>query len=91
MPRLAKTVPMTQPRLNLVYSQEDFTSVPLPDRVADYPELRYMGSKHRLLLWIHWRPSLPPLRHGGGSVLSAAAALPTFSKPWANASLLPTS
>ena len=26
---------------------------PLPDRVAHYPELRYMGSKHRLLSWIH--------------------------------------
>ena len=26
---------------------------PLPARVADYPELRYMGSKHRLLPWIH--------------------------------------
>ena len=24
-----------------------------PDRVAHYPELRYMGSKHRLLPWIH--------------------------------------
>src|SRR5437764_1126126 len=44
---------MSQPRLKLVYSEEDFTSVPLPDRVADYPELRYMGSKHRLLPWIH--------------------------------------
>lgn len=26
---------------------------PLPDRVKSYPELRYMGSKHRLLPWIH--------------------------------------
>lgn len=25
----------------------------LPERVKDYPELRYMGSKHRLLPWIH--------------------------------------
>ncbi len=25
----------------------------LPARVLDYPELRYMGSKHRLLPWIH--------------------------------------
>lgn len=25
----------------------------LPPRVADYPELRYMGSKRRLLPWIH--------------------------------------
>ena len=28
-------------------------TLPLPARVADYPELRYMGSKHRLLPWIH--------------------------------------
>ena len=27
--------------------------VPLPERVADYPKQRYMGSKHRLLSWIH--------------------------------------
>src|SRR5947208_7974306 len=25
----------------------------LPSRAKDYPELRYMGSKHRLLAWIH--------------------------------------
>ena len=29
---------------------EDF---PLPKRVAKYPKQRYMGSKHRLLPWIH--------------------------------------
>ncbi len=28
-------------------------SPPLPARAASYPELRYMGSKHRLLGWIH--------------------------------------
>ena len=27
--------------------------VPLPERAADYPKQRYMGSKHRLLSWIH--------------------------------------
>ena len=27
--------------------------VPLPDQAGDYPKLRYMGSKHRLLSWIH--------------------------------------
>ena len=27
--------------------------LPLPERIADYPEFRYMGSKHRLLAWIH--------------------------------------
>ncbi|HKN71851.1 MAG TPA: DNA adenine methylase [Terriglobales bacterium] len=53
MPRLAKAVPEAEPRLKVVYSREDFTTIPLPDRVADYPELRYMGSKHRLLPWIH--------------------------------------
>jgi DNA adenine methylase/adenine-specific DNA-methyltransferase len=41
------------PRIGLVYSQEDFTKIPLPVNVAVYPELRYMGSKHRLLPWIH--------------------------------------
>jgi DNA adenine methylase/adenine-specific DNA-methyltransferase len=25
----------------------------LPEQVSDYPQLRYMGSKHRLLPWIH--------------------------------------
>lgn len=30
------------------YAPEDF-----PDRAADYPEFRYMGSKHRLLRWLH--------------------------------------
>jgi adenine-specific DNA-methyltransferase len=45
--------PTADPRSNVVYSREDFTGVPLPERVADYPELRYMGSKHRLLPWIH--------------------------------------
>ena len=33
-----------------VHNHEDF---PLPERVADYPKQRYMGSKHRLLSWIH--------------------------------------
>lgn len=27
--------------------------IPLPERVAAYPEFRYMGSKHRLLPWLH--------------------------------------
>jgi DNA adenine methylase/adenine-specific DNA-methyltransferase len=39
--------------MGIVYSREKFADVPLPERVADYPELRYMGSKHRLLPWIH--------------------------------------
>lgn len=32
---------------------EDVETVSLPKRAAAYPELRYMGSKHRLLPWIH--------------------------------------
>jgi adenine-specific DNA-methyltransferase len=39
-----------RPALELVYSSED---VSLPERAKNYPELRYMGSKHRLLPWIH--------------------------------------
>jgi adenine-specific DNA-methyltransferase len=39
--------------VQLIYSREDFSSVPLPERVSSYPELRYMGSKRRLLPWIH--------------------------------------
>ena len=53
MPSPAKPLPAFEPRIDLVYSREDFTGVPLPDRALDYPELRYMGSKHRLLPWIH--------------------------------------
>src|SRR5450759_4697032 len=53
MPTLASAVPASQPRIKLVYSREEFTKIPLPDKVAAYPELRYMGSKHRLLPWIH--------------------------------------
>ena len=41
------------PHIKLVYSREKFANVPLPDRVSNYPELRYMGSKRRLLPWIH--------------------------------------
>jgi DNA adenine methylase/adenine-specific DNA-methyltransferase len=53
MPTLARAVTNEQPRIKVVYSREDFSNIPLPDRVAEYPELRYMGSKHRLLPWIH--------------------------------------
>ena len=49
----APDVPASNPRVKLVYSREDFTHIPLPENVAAYPELRYMGSKHRLLPWIH--------------------------------------
>jgi adenine-specific DNA-methyltransferase len=47
------TVDALTPNKDLVYSREDFTHIPLPEYVVGYPELRYMGSKHRLLPWIH--------------------------------------
>jgi DNA adenine methylase/adenine-specific DNA-methyltransferase len=52
---MARVTPAPKPQtaLRVAYSREDFANVPLPERVADYPELRYMGSKHRLLPWIH--------------------------------------
>ena len=53
MPRLAAAVTAAEPPMKIVYSREDFAKVPLPERAAAYPELRYMGSKHRLLPWIH--------------------------------------
>ena len=53
MATLARAVAAPEPRMKLVYSREDFTRIPLPENVAAYPELRYMGSKHRLLPWIH--------------------------------------
>lgn len=40
-------------RVNLFTAEKDFSGIPLPERVNEYPELRYMGSKHRLLPWIH--------------------------------------
>jgi DNA adenine methylase/adenine-specific DNA-methyltransferase len=36
-----------------IVSDDFFPNTILPERVRDYPELRYMGSKHRLLPWIH--------------------------------------
>jgi adenine-specific DNA-methyltransferase len=40
--------------LRIVDSGDDFfPDTVLPERARDYPELRYMGSKHRLLPWIH--------------------------------------
>src|SRR5271157_4647331 len=53
MPSLPKAVPAAETQLKLDYGSEDAASVPFPERVAAYPELRYMGSKHRLLPWIH--------------------------------------
>src|SRR5947209_8317234 len=51
--KLAKIVPTTETQLKFDYGREDFASVPFPERLSIYPELRYMGSKHRLLPWIH--------------------------------------
>lgn len=53
MRRMGAAVAAAESQLNFAYSWEDFTKVPLPEHVADYPELRYLGSKHRLLPWIH--------------------------------------
>jgi adenine-specific DNA-methyltransferase len=53
MPKLAPVASAPRPRIKLVYSREDFAKLPLPEHVAAYPEFRYMGSKHRLLPWIH--------------------------------------
>jgi DNA adenine methylase/adenine-specific DNA-methyltransferase len=53
MAQAASSAALSSSRIKLVYSREDFAKIPLPDHVAAYPELRYMGSKHRLLPWIH--------------------------------------
>jgi adenine-specific DNA-methyltransferase len=42
-----------RPTLHLVATSATTRPPSLPDRVSGYPELRYMGSKHRLLGWIH--------------------------------------
>jgi adenine-specific DNA-methyltransferase len=53
MSKLATALLFAEPRIEVVYSREDFGKVPLPEHVDEYPELRYMGSKKRLLPWIH--------------------------------------
>lgn len=40
-------------QLALVFDRNATPPTPFPDRAALYPELRYMGSKHRLLPWLH--------------------------------------
>lgn len=45
--------PSAEPQIRVVYSREDFSNILLPEQIAEYPLLRYMGSKHRLLPWIH--------------------------------------
>jgi adenine-specific DNA-methyltransferase len=49
----AALAPIQKPDLRLIHGRDDFARVPLPERIRNYPELRYMGSKHRLLPWIH--------------------------------------
>jgi adenine-specific DNA-methyltransferase len=53
MPRLGKAVTKAETQLEFDFGPEDHARDPFPARVASYPELRYMGSKHRLLPWIH--------------------------------------
>ncbi len=43
----------SETRIFLNYSREVFDDIPLPNQVLGFPELRYMGSKHRLLPWLH--------------------------------------
>jgi adenine-specific DNA-methyltransferase len=55
MPVLAKVAPPTKrtgPALAFV-RDEDVSPETMPKRALAYPELRYMGSKNRLLPWIH--------------------------------------
>lgn len=49
----ARATATKQLRLRFADGADDSGDTPFPKRVADYPELRYMGSKHRLLPWIH--------------------------------------
>jgi adenine-specific DNA-methyltransferase len=44
---------VSEARIELNYSREVFDNIPLPEQTLGFPELRYMGSKHRLLPWIH--------------------------------------
>jgi len=37
----------------VIEEKQQLLGIPLPGRVTHYPELRYMGSKHRLLPWIY--------------------------------------
>lgn len=54
MPALAKaTSRIIQSRPTLAYARDDDVDVATLARASAYPELRYMGSKHRLLPWIH--------------------------------------
>src|SRR3989304_3018520 len=52
-PRAVVTGHLQQPSLRLVVNRSGAGEVPIPERAKAYPELRYMGSKYRLLPWIH--------------------------------------
>jgi adenine-specific DNA-methyltransferase len=50
----AAIAPRVHPPAGVLPCQEEFLApVPVLERVACYPEFRYMGSKHRLLPWIY--------------------------------------
>jgi DNA adenine methylase/adenine-specific DNA-methyltransferase len=51
LPHATVRKPLKAP-IRVIYSRNDIAA-PLPDRVKEYPEFRYMGSKNRLLPWIH--------------------------------------
>lgn len=53
MRKLANGLNETEKQLTFNYGLDDSSNVQLPGIVAFYPELRYMGSKRRLLPWIH--------------------------------------
>ncbi len=53
MGKFAKDLNGTEKQLKFDYGLDDPSNVHLPEIVSRYPELRYMGSKHRLLPWIH--------------------------------------
>lgn len=54
MPALANAMPVTTSSPTLAYVRDDGRQIgALPERARAYPELRYMGSKNRLLPWIH--------------------------------------
>lgn len=53
MRKLVNGLNETEKQLTFDYGLDDNSNVHLPEIVAFYPELRYMGSKRRLLPWIH--------------------------------------
>jgi hypothetical protein len=53
MARLAKGIPEAGTQIEFDFGRADPAAASFPQRAAAYPELRYMGSKHRLLPWIH--------------------------------------